>query len=197
MKKAVVIHGTMGSPMGNWFPSVATSLRGAGFQTFVPQFPTPSGQTLENWLRHFQAEVGELNQDSLLIGHSVGAVFVLRLLERLKTPIDTAVLVSGFTGVLGLPEYDALNATFVAGAFDWRQIQSNAKNVICLCGDKDPYVPFEQGMEIADALGVENLVVNDGGHLNAEFGFDSFPRLLEELERTGNISGVLVGANGR
>jgi predicted alpha/beta hydrolase family esterase len=188
MKKAAIIHGTKGSPEGNWFQSVAGELEAGGFRTFIPQFPTPEGQTLTNWLRHFGAEVGQLDAQSLLIGHSVGAVFALRLLETLKTPISTVVLVSGFTGALGLPDYDALNASFVAGSFDWAHIRAHAENVICLNGDNDPYVPFEQGQEIADSLGVENCIVENGGHLNAEFGFTSFPRLLEELRKAGGLA---------
>lgn len=188
MKKAAIVHGTKGSPEGNWFRSVATKLESDGYQTYVPQFPTPEGQTLDTWLRHFESQVGELDQHSLLIGHSVGAVFALRLLERLKTPIGTAVFVAGFTRSLGLPEYDALNSTFVTGPFNWNQIRANSVNLICLNGDKDPYVPFEQGKEIADSLLVKNLVIEGGGHLNAEFGFTSFPRLLEELTKVGFLT---------
>ena len=185
MKKAAIIHGTKGSPDGNWFRSIAIDLEAKGFRVYIPQFPTPEGQELENWLRHFESQVGELDQHSLLIGHSVGAVFLLRLLERLKTPIDTVVLVAGFTGSLGLPEYDELNATFVDGSFDWSRIRASVKNVICLNGDNDPYVPFHQGKEIADSLGAENLIVKGGGHLNAEFGYTVFPELLRELTKVG------------
>jgi len=187
MKKAAIIHGTKGSPDGNWFRSVAAELEADGFKTCIPQFPTPEGQSLEAWLEHFKSKVGDLDQNSLVIGHSIGAVFALRLLERLKAPIHTAVFVAGFTGPLGLPDYDPLNATFVAGSFNWSRIRTNAGNLICLNGDKDPYVPFEQGKEIADSLGAENLVIEGGGHLNGEFGFISFPRLLEELTKVGAL----------
>lgn len=185
MRKAAIIHGTKGSPEGNWFQSVGAELEGRGFQTLIPQFPTPAGQTLENWLRHFKTQVGELDSHSLVIGHSVGAVFALRLLERLHAPIGTVVLVAGFTGQLGLPEYDELNSTFVAGPFDWNTIRENATNFICINGDQDPYVPYDQGEKIAESLGVKNIVIEGGGHLNSEFGFTTFPQLLEELTNAG------------
>lgn len=185
MKKAAIIHGTKSSPQGNWFQDVASQLAKHDFQSFVPQFPTPDGQSLDNWFAYFGAIVGELDSESIIIGHSVGAVFALRLLERLDAPIAAVVLVAGFTGELGLPEYDKLNSSFVAGAFDWKKIRSNAAQFICMSGDNDPYVPFQQGKEIADSLGVDHLVIESGGHLNAEFGYTKFPQLIDLLTKVG------------
>jgi uncharacterized protein len=183
MPKAVIIHGTKGSPDGNWFKWLAAELESRGFRTIVPRFPTPEGQSLDSWLKRFASIAGELDENSLVIGHSVGAVFVLRLLERLAKPLRAAVLAAGFTGALGLPEYDALNATFVEEPFNWEKIRANAKDILCLSGQGDPYVPFEQGKEIADKLQVRHVVIPKGGHLNAEFGLTSFPRLMQELEK--------------
>lgn len=188
MPKAAIVHGTKGSPDGNWFRWLAAELVQNGYDTYLPQFPTPDGQTLSNWLKHFDAKVGELDGSSLLIGHSVGAVFVLRLLERLRQPIFGAVLVAGFTGSLGLPEYDALNSTFVTNFFNWRTIRNNAGNILCFDGDRDPYVPANQGQEIVQNLGVRQIIIKNGGHLNAEFGFTSFPAIMEELVRIGACS---------
>lgn len=49
---------------------------------------------------------------------------------------------------------------------------------MCLSGENDPYVPAEQGEQLAVNLGVKNHIVARGGHLNAEFGYTSFPELL-------------------
>ncbi|NDC38604.1 MAG: serine hydrolase family protein [Proteobacteria bacterium] len=190
MRTAAIIHGTKGSSTGNWFQDVASQLRERGVSAIVPDFPTPHGQSLANWLVHFDRAVGLLDQNSILVGHSVGAVCALRILERLavgKRYIHTAVLVAGFTGSLGLPEYDALNSSFVAAPFDWTGIRSSAAHIVCLSGENDPYVPFAQGQQIAQSLGVEHIVIPGGGHLNAEFGYTSFPRLIEELKKTGAV----------
>lgn len=187
MLKAVIIHGTQGSPDGNWFPWLSAELGQRGVQCYVPQFPTPEGQSLENWLKVFAAQAGPLDKESLLIGHSVGAVFALRLLERLEHAIGAAVLVAGFTGKLNLPEYDALNSSFVESRFDWSRIRQRARKFICLSGENDPYVPAEQGREIANNLMVRHVLIAGGGHLNAESGFIAFPRLIEELERIGAL----------
>jgi predicted alpha/beta hydrolase family esterase len=50
-----------------------------------------------------------------------------------------------------------------------------------MAGDNDPYVPLSQPAELAGHLGVELQVILGGGHLNAEFGYDSFPALFDQL----------------
>lgn len=193
MAKGALIHGTKGSPQGNWLPWLAVELKNAGCEVVVPCMPTPANQSLDSWMAAFDRQVGRLESKSLLVGHSVGAVFVLRLLERLRSPIAAAVLVSGFTGALGLPEYDALNSTFTAGTFNWPALREKAGRFICFAGDNDPYVPLAQSREIAAGLGVELAIVNGGGHLNAESGYTAFPLLLQELKESGVLAEISRG----
>ena len=181
MQKVVIIHGTKGSPDINWFPWLARELTSYGMQVTVPRMPTPEGQTLNNWLDAFENQVGVVDNESMLIGHSAGALFLLRFLERHSTAVGVTILVSGFTGTLGIPEYDALNSSFVKGNYDWDKIRRNAGKILCLSGDDDPYVPLQQGLDIAAHLNSNPIIVSGGGHLNGESGFHSFPLLLQKI----------------
>lgn len=185
IEQVVILHGTKGSADGNWFPWLAAELRSAGVVVTIPQLPTPEGQSLENWQRSFTASVGEIGSGTTVIGHSNGAVFLLRLLERAQVPIRLAVFVAGFCGPLGLPEYDLLNSTFVDGPFDWTAIIRNAPRRVCLIGEHDPYVPEREGRRLAAHLGVRPQVIANGGHLNAEAGFHTFPQLRTLLREEG------------
>jgi predicted alpha/beta hydrolase family esterase len=178
MKKFVIIHGTKGSPEGNWFPWLADSLRQQHAEVVVPRMPTPEGQNLENWLEELRRQAGALDETTTLIGHSLGATFLLRVLESQKVSMAQSVFVAGLLGPIGIAEYDQLNSTFIATSYDWGTIRSNAGSVVCVSGEGDPYVPAEQGKELAAKLGAQNHVVPKGGHLNAEFGYTSFPQLL-------------------
>ena len=96
--RAVIIHGTYGSADGNWFPWLASHVRELGHESAVPQFPTPTSQNLSSWLRVFDDQVGPLSSNTILVGHSLGVAFILRLLERTADPIAGAFLVAGFLG---------------------------------------------------------------------------------------------------
>jgi len=181
-KRVVIIHGSYGNPSENWFPWLAQQVRGLGHEAIVPEFPTPEHQTLKNWLKVFDSEVGKLTPNVILIGHSLGVGFILRILELTKQPVAASFLVSAFLGKLGLPEFDKVNADFVTKPVNWKRVRLTAGIVRVYNGDNDPYVPLSKGQEIAKALGVQLTVVKSGGHINAEAGYTQFSQLLDDLK---------------
>jgi predicted alpha/beta hydrolase family esterase len=179
MKRIIIFHGTCGSPDGNWFPWLSEEFSKEGYDVFIPKMPTPENQSLENWFKSFYAHCEELLEDDILIGHSLGAVFILRLLEQSLITVKAAVYVSGFTGKLELPDFDSLNYTFIEEKFAWEKIRSGAREHFCIYGEDDPYVPLAQSCELANFLGVESVMVPAGGHLNIDSGYAEFPLLLD------------------
>ncbi|MDP4030861.1 MAG: alpha/beta hydrolase [Patescibacteria group bacterium] len=87
-----IFHGTMGSPEGNWFPWLERELKKLGIEVFVPRFPTPKGQTLDNWLKTFEPYQKYVNEESVLVGHSMGPGFIFRILEQWNIRIKAAIL---------------------------------------------------------------------------------------------------------
>ncbi len=55
MTNVIIIHGTGGSPKGNWFPWLKEILENEGCKVFIPRFPTPENQSLESWFRVFDS----------------------------------------------------------------------------------------------------------------------------------------------
>ena len=174
----------MGSPEGNWFPWLARQIRNVGVEVAVPKLPTPEGQSFENWRTALKDQYGQLGFDTILVGHSLGATFALRLLEEFKDgqSIVGTFLVSTVAGALGNEEYDKLNASFVDEPFRWDLIKQTAGPVKVYQGDNDPYVPVSMAEEVAKNLGVKLDLIKDGGHLNSESGFDTFPQLWQDLK---------------
>jgi predicted alpha/beta hydrolase family esterase len=187
--RVVVIHGTFGNPSKNWLPWLADEVDRRGATAVVPAFPTPDGQSLSAWLEVAVREVEPLTSEDVLIGHSLGAGFALRLLERAQGAISGLFLVSGFAGRLGAEELDHLNASFVEPPFDWGKLRSGCDYIRLYNGDDDPFVPLEKGEELAAALGTSLTVVPAGGHINEGSGFTSFPQLLADLETLLPLSG--------
>ena len=99
----------------------------------MPHFPTPEGQSHEIWCKEIQSQVPfTFDNDTILIGHSLGATFILDILDRKrKEPVKKAVLVSGFTHKLGNPEFDELNKSFLKNR-NREQITQNSENFIIL-----------------------------------------------------------------
>jgi len=182
MTNIILVHGTYSSPTGNWLPWLKTELEKINCQVFVPNFPTPKNQSLENWLKVFDDYKQYLNQDTIVIGHSLGAAFLLSVLETINHPIKQAYFVSSFIGFIGNSEYDILNKTFTIKNFDWPKIKQNCKNFCLISSDNDPYVDLSYGQEVAKNLNSELIVLPNAGHINAESGYTHFEFLLEKIK---------------
>ena len=181
--RVLILHGAHGGPDTNWFPWLHEALEAEGIEVVKPRFPTPEGQSLGAWLDVFDRAVGSLPVvPTIVVGHSLGAAFAARVVERASEPVAGLFLAAGFLGALGLAEYDTINASFFEAPFDWPAIRERAGPVVrCWAGDDDPYVPVARSQELADRLGAPLEIMPGGGHLNDETGFVRFPQMLEAI----------------
>ena len=182
MTNIIIIHDTGGNPNGNWFPWLKSELEKLDCRVFVPKFPTPENQSLENWLKVFKEYEQYLDENSIVVGHSLGPAFLLSVLENLNRPIKAAFFVVGFTGLLNNPDFDELNESFVTKSFDWAKIKNNCKRFYVINSDNDPYVPLEKGKSLAENLGTELIVLKNAGHINEEAGYTEFSFLLDKIK---------------
>ena len=183
MKTAVICHGHLGHPQENWFPWLKGELEKLGFNVVVPNFPTPENMSLESWLEVFKEVKPLLNEESLLIGHSVGATFLLTVLEQLEKPVKAVFLIAGLLGEVKSEEFNPFLVSFWRKEFDWQKIKANCRHFFVFHSDNDPYVPLAQGEELAEKLSTELILVEGAGHFNEAAGFKEFPLLLEKVKR--------------
>lgn len=177
-----IIHGVHGNPEENWLPWLKTELEGLGHQVFIPKFPTPEGNTLENWLKVFENYKDHLNKDSIVIGHSLGTPFLLTILE--KNPVAKAYFVAGYNPE-SLPETDEwypMVKTFVDKPFNWGKIRKNCPNFTIYHADNDPYFPIQLAEDLAKELNTGVKLIKNAGHFNEAAGYTKFEKLLEDIK---------------
>lgn len=179
MTNLLIIHGTGGNPGENWLPWLKMEFEKMGYRAHVPQFPTPEGQSLKNWMRVFDGYKKYINEKTILIGHSLGAAFLLCILESLDRPVNASFLVAGFTGLINNPEFDRLNRTFAVWALDWQKIENNCPKFFIISSDNDPYVSVKKAFELGEKLNVKPTILKNAGHINKDSGFERFDYLLE------------------
>lgn len=181
MKTAFIIHGTGGSPEGNWFQSVGKILQDHGYTVIIPRFPTPQGQSLESWTEKFQEYKKYINTQTIFIAHSSGPAFVLSILENIETSVQACYFASGFLWLIDNPDFDTLNQTITHREFDWEKTRKNCPYFYMCHGSNDPYVPLESAQKMSEKLGIEIDIIPNGWHLNQESGYKSFEHLLEKI----------------
>lgn len=189
MKNAVIVHGWGADSQSNWFPWIKKELEKQGYFVTVPDFPNSQNPLLTEWLAHFEKET-TINQDTILIGHSLGAPFILRFLEQFSLSSDSgaglgvsqndggatraAFLVAAFDKSLRIPEIE----NFVDKPFDWQKIKSACKKFFVINSDNDPYIPIQIGKDLAKNLGTKLIIENNGEHLSNPDDMFGYPKLL-------------------
>lgn len=179
--QVLIVHGTFGHPEEHWLGWMKKKLVDEGIHVISPAFPTPEHQSLANWQDIIDQEGIILNEQTIVIGHSLGVAFLLSLLEQQDQKIQAAFFVSGFVSLLGNKQFDTLNKTFVQKKFDWEKIRKNCSHFFLFHGDNDPYVPQDCAIELAERLETEVRWIQKGGHINGEAGFEQFELLFEML----------------
>ena len=180
MISAFIIHGSNGNKDAHWYPWLKGELEKKGLQVFLLQFPIGEKQTLQNWLDTLKPKKENL-KDSILIGHSLGAPFILNVLNQWNVKAKASFLVSGFTGHLEV-EGEINIEDFAERDFDWKKIKENCKYFYVIHSDNDPYVPLEKAEELAKNLGVSVALVKGGEHFQEQSGFKTFDLLLEKID---------------
>lgn len=170
-----ILHGIGGSPDENWFPWLKRELETQGCTVIVPQFPHPHEPKLDEWLEHFSQF--KLTKDAILVGHSLGGIFALRILEKVKSPIRATFLVAPVTGPLDGKDYAPLMTTFTEAPLDHAAIKQQGGSIHLLHADNDPYISLEHAENLATKLGINVDLIPGGGHLGTLAGFAEFPKL--------------------
>lgn len=192
----VVFHGSFGSPEGNWFPMLKERLEPLGQKVFMPRFPvenwdevTKAGpkficrnQSLNNWfevIESFQKQFKK-GEKICFIGHSLGCVFILHLVERYKITLDCAIFGSPFLSRLNSDwQFDLVNKSFYKKDFDFALLKKLIPTSYVLYSNNDPYVDIQSPLEFAQKLESSHIQVKQAGHLNSEVNLTEFPLVLE------------------
>jgi hypothetical protein len=179
MKNALILHGTDSNSSDNWFPWLKTELEKLGYKVWVPNLPHAEKPNIERYNKFiFSNKDWEFNKESIIVGHSSGAVEVLGLLGALpeKITVNKCFLVGSFMNDLG---WDSLKELFLK-PFDFEKIKKKAKEFIFIHSDDDPYCPLDHAKYLAEKLAGKLIIKNNQGHFS---GKDvKVPVILDELK---------------
>lgn len=186
-KRVFIVHGWDGYPEEGWFPWLKKELETRNFMVSVPQLPKPDEPRIKNWLPELKEVVGEPNEQTYFVGHSMGCQTITRYLENLPdgVSIGGAVFVAGFFKRLTNLEDDDVVRNV---AEEWLKTPLNLKEVAkhlnkstAIFSDNDPYVPMDNKDDFANSLNSKILIEHNKGHFSGSTGTTELPIVLEVL----------------
>ena len=175
MPKAILIHGNGGSTAADiWLPSVERGLRALGLDVINYTFPDNVKARAHYWLPHL--ELLDADEQTILIGHSSGAVAAMRYAETHR--LLASILVGVCHTDLGDP-FEAASGYYDA-PWQWSRIRDNQEWIAIYGSSDDPHIPIAEPRFVAAELGCSYFEFTDRGHF-----VDSreFPEIVQLVKR--------------
>ena len=173
--KAILIHGNGGCTAGDiWLPWLEHELRTLGLDVINHTFPDNIKARAQFWLPHL--ETLDADENTILIGHSSGAVAAMRYAETHR------LLGSVLVGVCHTDLGDSFEAAsgYYAKEWQWQRIRENQQWIAIYNSSDDPHIPIAEPRFVAAQLKCSYFEYADRGHF---VDTHEFPEIVDLVRR--------------
>lgn len=172
-QKVILIPGNGGgSPKDNWFPSVKQELEAAGLTVISEEFPDNDLARASFWIPFICNEL-KADENTVLIGHSSGAIAAMRFAER--QAILGSVLVGAYHTDLNMEKEK--QSGYFDEPWNWESIRKNQQWIALFASQDDPWIPIEEARYIHLQLNCEYHEYKNEGHFGGDYYKPTFPEL--------------------
>ena len=154
---AIIFHGTGADPQTAWYPWLGSQLSGRGYAIAIPHYPGMNVEPVATLLPKALAD-HDFDENTVLVGHSGGAAFLLALLQHIDATVAQAILVAGYCTQPNTEDEPVLQDTY-----DWAAIKAHVRDLYFINSVEDPYgCDAGQGRAMFDRLGGTQIIRNEG-----------------------------------
>lgn len=186
----VIVHGTFGHPGENWFPWLAEEIakldksgKTKKEDILIPHFPSSDCADYDSWKSVLLGYIdsGIINKNTIFICHSLGPLFVSRVLIEKQIKVKGMISVEAAANhLMGNESFDKINSTFFVPSWEYLdQVKKYLDFNYCFYTDNDPHIPFNILKEYVDHAATKEFFIPNSGHFNEASGYTKFPQLLE------------------
>jgi len=160
----------------HWIPWVKRTLKSRGIKTETPLMPTPWQPDYKKFKNKF--EKYNVNENTILIGHSCGCAFLVRWLGETKQKISKLILVAPWKIN---DEGDKYREAFYVYPIDFT-IKERVNEIIMFTAD-DEEEAGRKSLEIFHHdLGGKIIELLDHGHYTLDdMNTEEFPELIDQI----------------
>jgi uncharacterized protein len=174
----------------HWIPWTKEMLTMLGVPTETPLMPEPWDPSYERFKAEFAKQ--QVDENTILIGHSCGTTFLLRWLGESKQKVAKLILVAPWAIA---DKDDDARREFYEHPID-PTIKDRVGEIVMFTAD-DEDLDGKKSLEIIhDVIGGKVVELRGRGHYTmGDMGTTEFPELLEELIRFDNRKALLIPLN--
>lgn len=176
--RIILIHGFKASSKTGFFPWLQDELHKLGHQVIVPDLPDPNSPDPETWTKTLLEEVGVIDDETIIVGHSLGGAQALRFLEAVEarsTPKGCLLIATPW-----MIKSDDLRGFFLS-ELDFDVLMWKASRFVIIHSLDDKVIPFDHAKKYAEVLQARLVERNEGeGHFKDAA---QYPIILEEIKK--------------
>jgi len=174
-KKVLLLHGWEGSDYPHWQSWLAGELaKDYGNVSFL-KFSNYNFPNFAAWKKELTAHLKDFKPD-IVICHSLANTLWFHLCNSESIQkVEKLYLVA--------PPSIKCDITELESFFPLDMPKNaHAKESLLITSTDDPYMKIDEAQELRDSLGVEMIVLENAGHINADSGYGEWPWILERLK---------------
>ncbi|MCK5107506.1 MAG: alpha/beta hydrolase [Nanoarchaeota archaeon] len=198
MKQILLIHGGMTfknqkdyinylrnkeisiEPKIKWQKSYLTKKLGKEFQIIRPQMPLKDNARYEDWKIYFERYFPFLKNNIILIGNSLGAIFLAKYLSENKFPkkiLSTYLICPPYDNTL--PEEDLVSGFNLKS--NLQLLEKNTKNLYLMFSEDDDVVPVSHAEKYKNKLPNAKMIIYKSK--NGHFKIPEFPEIIKLIKK--------------
>ncbi|TCB59974.1 RBBP9/YdeN family alpha/beta hydrolase [Acinetobacter terrae] len=182
MAQVNVIHGYTASPEENWYPWIQQTADQQHYSLKVLRLDPSTHPELSVWESQIDEQIEGLDENSIVIAHSLGTIAALHYLSKHLTHqrIKQLVLVAGFNGRLGRLEevYPFIDAAQI----DFELLKRQIEHRVVIYSEGDQHVPPKFSIEQAQSLDAELISAQCQGHFIDSEGCTKLPEVWQAIQ---------------
>ena len=162
-----------------WYGAYLKKQLGKNFEIIRPRMPLQDNAQYEDWKIHFKRYFPLLKDNVILVGSSLGGIFLAKYLSEQKFPKKILA-----TYLICPPFDNSLPGEDLVGGFRLRanlsSLEKNAKKLTLLFAKKDKVVSVAHAKKYAHKLKNPNIVIFP--HIKGHFEIAKFPEIVKMIK---------------
>lgn len=164
----ILLHSYNADTLDGFAKDIEQYCKENGIEYDAPRFPIREQATYESWEHILKSY--HVNEDSVVIAHSLGTQFIIQYLARNEIKIKTYISVAGFCHYCGREDLECILKRFEPTTDEFQRCQYLISNRYALYSNNDGLNAMSKLEEYAEQLHAKKMMLENYAHFSPDDG---------------------------
>ena len=177
-KTAIFVHGFEDDENGQYSPWkdgwIKEKLEDLGYRVIAPDMPGAHHPKRAEWMEFLKSYAQDLNENTVLVGHSLGCAAVADLVNESGKKVKAVYLIAPASEAVDFTafkkEWRNVNSdiasveAFAKDRTEWKSLKDKAGIVKVILSDNDKYIPYEKTKRFFEDIRIDCITLPEQKH---------------------------------